>query len=87
MVQLPSAGELPTQSFGVLPVTGEGVIVITPPRRRMPPAPRLALLAVTGLLVSVVAVESTAAIPPPCVELVLPEMEVLVVVSVPPTPL
>jgi hypothetical protein len=25
--------------FGVLPVIGEVVIVITPPRRKMPPAP------------------------------------------------
>jgi hypothetical protein len=47
----------------------------------------MAVLELTGLLVSVVAVESMAAMPPPCAALVLLETGVLVVVSVPPAPL
>jgi len=88
LVQLGTAGELPTQLFGVLPVIGEVVIVITPPRRKMPPAPRVALLALTGELVRVVAVELMAAIPPRCAsKLLLPPTGVLVIVSVPLRPL
>jgi Protein of unknown function (DUF3761) len=82
VVQPGTAGELPRQSFGVFPVIGEVVSVITPPRRKMPPALRAAALALTGVLVRVVAVESMAAIPPPCAaELVLAATEVLVVVA------
>jgi hypothetical protein len=73
----------------VLPVIGELVIVITPPRRKMPPAPpRGALLALTGELVRVVRVEAMATIPPPCAsKLVLLPTGVLVVVNVPLRPL
>ena len=63
LVQPSTTGTLSTQLFGLLPVIGEVVIVITPPRRKMPPAPRVALLALTGELMRVVAVESMAAIP------------------------
>jgi hypothetical protein len=88
LVQLGTAGELATQLFGVLPVIGELVVVIVPPRRKMPPAPPLPLLELTGLLVRVVAVELITAIPPPCAwELMLDLTGVLVVVSVPLRPL
>ncbi len=60
-----TAGELPTQLFLVLALIGDVVVVIVPPRRKTPPAPKVAPLTLTGVLVRVV-IELEEAIPPPC---------------------
>jgi hypothetical protein len=83
---------LPTQLFGVLAVMGESVVVIVPPWRYTPPAPRSsAWLSVTAVWVRVVAVDWIAEMPPPR-PAVLPVMnsglpETPVTVSVPRRPL
>lgn len=77
-VQPGTAGELPTQLLGMLALIGEVVVVIVPPRRKTPPAPR-AVLELTGVLVRVV-VELIEAIPPPIASRLLFNVTTLLVI-------